>query len=306
LPFNALAPAAMPVIHKRFNMKHAEWVEQLRQTGAYETPIRSQGSWESRVLGRWDVWYYAKVIGIVLDEGVRAALGLYSYNRWSISSFRMLRAVEACGGRIQVSGLEHLRDQPGPVVIVGNHMSMLETFLMPCLLLSVRPFANVVKDSLLRYPFFGRILAWTRPISVGRRNPREDLRAVLTQGAERIRDGVSLLIFPQATRSEVFQPAKFNSMGAKLARRAGVPMIPVAVQTSFLGIGRVVRDLGKVNRSHPVRVRFGPPIDGSLDEKAAHRQAIAFISATLREWGVAVESTTEHDDTPEERKDNPT
>lgn len=270
-------------------MTYSQFTETIRRTGSYRTPDNVRIPLLSRLLGRFDGWFYALLMWVVARASTRASLGRYSYPHWGESSFRTLRAIEKCGGRVSVTGLEKVFSLDGPAVFVCNHMSMIETFLTPCLLVHWRPFANVVKQSLLTYPVFGPVMRWTRPVAVTRQNPREDLKTVMEEGMARIRDGISMVIYPQATRSLTFDSARFNTLGVKLARRAGVPVVPVAVQSDFLGIGKRLRDFGAIDRSRPVRFVFGGPIEIGGDEKGAHRAVVDFITANLAEWGVPVE-----------------
>ena len=70
-----------------------------------------------------------------------------------------------------MSDRNRLRHLDGPVVIIANHMSMLETVLIPGLVVPVNELAIVVKESLLRYPLFGPVMRAVKPIAVTRRNP---------------------------------------------------------------------------------------------------------------------------------------
>jgi 1-acyl-sn-glycerol-3-phosphate acyltransferase len=88
--------------------------------------------------------------------------------------------------------MENLKTD-GPVVFVGNHMSTLETFVLPCVIQPVNRVAFVVKESLLTTPFFGPVMRSRDPVVVGRKNPREDLKTVLEQGAEKIKNGISVI-----------------------------------------------------------------------------------------------------------------
>jgi 1-acyl-sn-glycerol-3-phosphate acyltransferase len=95
-------------------------------------------------------------------------------------------------------------------------------------------------------------------------------------------------VFPQSTRSTAVSAGDFNSIGAKLALRASVPVVPVALKTDFHGIGRVFRDAGPIRRDRCVHVRMGAPLAAEGNGKEAHRQTVAFIMTSLKEWGVAV------------------
>jgi 1-acyl-sn-glycerol-3-phosphate acyltransferase len=94
------------------------------------------------------------------------------------------------------------------------------------------------------------------------------------------------VIFPQSTRTVGFDPAAFNSLGVKLAARAGVRVLPVALQTNFQTNGGRIKDIGPLDRFQPVRFRFGEPMAVSGNGRDAHQACVRFITATLREWGV--------------------
>jgi 1-acyl-sn-glycerol-3-phosphate acyltransferase len=271
-------------------MTGARFHDILERTGGYRTPDLRRGP-VARLLGRWDAWCHLRVIGVVwcANRSVRRE-GAYPDARWADDGCRMLAAYEACGAQVTIDGFERFVAEPGPRVVVANHMSTVETMVLPAAMLGARHVTVVVKESLARYPLFGPVIRGTGAIAVARRNPREDLKKVLTEGARALEDGSIVLMFPQATRSPAFQPARFNSLGAKLAARTGCPLQTVALRSDFLGVGRRVRDFGPLDRAKPIRMRFGAARSvGRRDEREAHRVSVDFISATLREWGVPIE-----------------
>ncbi len=197
------------------------------------------------------------------------------------------RYAEWCGARLHCTGLEVIAATPGPVVFVANHMSSMETFLLPGIIIPYKPLGFVIKDSLTRHSFFGPVMRSTRYVAVTRANPRHDLQAVLEQGTEALQNkGTSFCIFPTATREYVFDEAKFNTLGVKLARRAKVPVIPLAIKTDFWGNGKWIKDFGSVNPKAAVRFAFGPALPPSLPQADMHRQVVAFIREHLESWGV--------------------
>jgi 1-acyl-sn-glycerol-3-phosphate acyltransferase len=165
-------------------------------------------------------------------------------------------------------------------------MSLLETFLLPCLLLSFneRGIVTVVKQSLVDYPFFGKVLGATGPIAVGRQSAREDLALVLEEGAKGLQAGRSGLVFPQSTRKPSIVEDDFNSIGMKLARRAGVPAVPVALKTDFQGIGGLLRDFGRITRSRTVHFEFGAPLRVRGNGREEHDAAVRFIVGKVTSW----------------------
>ena len=232
---------------------------------------------------RW--WFYIRFLQIVFRSRSDAVKGIYNDKLWAQSSFDIFRALEGCGGRFHIEGMENLRKSDEPVVIVSNHMSTLETLIFPGIIAPVRPITFIVKDSLVRARVFGPIMRSRDPIVVGRKNPREDYIAVLKQGPEILSKGRSIIVFPQSTRYVKFIPEKFNSMGVKLAKRAGVKVIPVAIKTDFWENAKIgIRDFGRLNRSKSIHMRFGEPMFIHGSGREAHTQIVEFIQTHLKKW----------------------
>lgn len=225
--------------------------------------------------------FYLKLLRIVLDAGRAARRGKYSSEDWVRSSRRTLRALESVGVRVTIAGTGHFVRLESPCVFAANHMSVLETFVLPGIIQPHREVTFVAKKELLAYPFFGPVLASRRPIVVSRGNPRDDLETVLREGEARLRAGVSVVVFPQSTRMEVFDPARFNSLGVKLARRAGAAVVPVALRTGAWGTGRWLRDFGRISPRVPVRIIFGEPIPVRGSGRKAQAELVEFISRRL-------------------------
>ena len=170
-------------------------------------------------------------------------------------------------------------------------MSTLETFVLPTLIAPIKDATFVVKQSLVDYPVFKHIMRTRDPITVGRRNARDDLKAVLDGGDARLRAGLSVIIFPQTTRSMVFDASAFNSIGIKLAKKAGVPIVPIALKTDAWGNGSLLKDYGKIDPTRPVHFAFGRPL--RIRDRGAEEQEeiISFITERLKEWEGAVSNS---------------
>lgn len=268
-------------------IKWEDFAEQLRQTGQYETPADCRRSLSDRLLGRFDWWYHTLISTRVWSCGNLARRKGLTDDDWARKCLDVLRCVERCGGRSQIEMPAASRTCT-PCVYVGNHMSVLETMLLPFILLPFGRPTIVVKESLMRYPGMCHTLRAVDPIAVTRTDPRGDLKTVLSQGKASIEAGKSVLIFPQSTRSVAFNPALFNSLGVKLAARSGVPVVPLALKTDFSGIGPIIKEYGRIDRSKTVHFRFGEPLDAAADQKKAHADTVAFIAAAMREWGGTV------------------
>jgi len=155
----------------------------------------------------------------------------------------------------------------GPVVFVSNHVSSLD---IPILFATLpRSFRIVYKSSLLYVPLMGQCLAATRHIAIDRRKAFSAKRS-LAAAARRIRNGVSVALFPEGTRSGDAAMGTFKRGSFKLAVEAGVPVVPV----SLIGLRRVARG-GRITPGH-VRVRIHPglaPEEGKDAVETLARQA---------------------------------
>ncbi len=233
--------------------------------------------------------FYARVGRIVLAAARRARRGAFTDAEWIRASLAVRAAFERVGVRVAITGTRAFITLAEPCVFIGNHMSTAETFLLGSVILPFRPFTFVVKRSLVEYPVFKHIMRSRDPVVVGRLNPREDLRAVLEGGRQRLQAGRSLVIFPQRTRTATFDREAFNTIGVKLARRAGVPVVPLALKTDAWANGRWIKDLGPIRPAEPLHIAFGPALRIDAGERAVHEAVIAFIEGRLREWGVPVQ-----------------
>ncbi len=231
---------------------------------------------------RWGL--YSGLVGAVLEARHAALDGVYDDEFWARSSFRVMRLIERCGGRFEIDGFDNIRRLNGPAVFVSNHMSTLETQVLPVLIAPIRKVTFVVKEQLTRGPLFGPIMRSRDPVTVGREHPGRDLMRVLDGGAERIRRGISVVVFPQSTRVTRFDPDRFNSLGAKLAHRARVPVLPVALKTDFWENGRLLRGFGPIKKHRTIYFSFGPSLPAEDGTKRVHRRTIDFIQRRLSEW----------------------
>lgn len=234
-------------------------------------------------------YFMTRYIKIILRDRKVALKGNYDKESWAASSNDIFKLIEECGGRYHITGLDNLHNCKEPVVIVSNHISTLETMIFPGIIAPVMDVTFIVKDSLVKHRYFGPIMKAREPIIVERKNSREDFKRVMTEGPELLAKGISIVVFPQSTRKDEFIPSEFNSLGVKLAKKANVKIIPVAIKTDFWGHGKFLKDLGPLHRSKPIYMDFGKPMEVSSSGKEEHEKIIKFISSSLIKWGGKVE-----------------
>jgi 1-acyl-sn-glycerol-3-phosphate acyltransferase len=235
---------------------------------------------------RWSV--YIHFIGTILRSRALALAGRYDDEAWAYSSREIIGNLERCRARFHIEGMNRVRGAEGPLVFVSNHMSTLETVALPGLIVPMKPVTYVVKEKLLHGFFWGPIMRSRNPIPVSRSDPRADLEIVLREGCARLAAGISVIIFPQGTRTEVFDRSRFNSLGVKLAARAGVRLLPIAVKTDYWGSSGIFRGFGPVRRDRPIHIEFGESMPVAGRGKAEHDQCLDFIESRLRAWGAPV------------------
>ncbi|MBN2627295.1 MAG: 1-acyl-sn-glycerol-3-phosphate acyltransferase [Spirochaetales bacterium] len=234
---------------------------------------------------RWS--FYLEYFSVIYRLWRLARKDNLAYDAYSRISKDIMNGVESHRGQVDIEGLDHVLNSDQNFVIVGNHVSSLEAQTLAAIL-NTRTIAYVMKESLLTTPFFGPIMQRVNPIPVTRKNPVEDLKSVMEGGTEYLEKGYSVVIFPQGTRCDVFDPAGFNKLGVRLALRAGVPIIPLALKTDYWGNGKILKTFGPTHPEKKVHFAFGEPIVPSGKGREAHEAVLNFITGKLKEWDFPV------------------
>ncbi|HJO30012.1 MAG TPA: lysophospholipid acyltransferase family protein [Acidobacteriota bacterium] len=166
---------------------------------------------------------------------------------WGASIFRI------CNVQVQTEGKEKL-DREGSYVVMSNHCSLFD---IPTVLTSLPfPFRMLAKASLFRIPFMGWYMSRVGYIPVKRDDPKK-ARESIENAASRVASGLSVLIFPEGTRSVEGEVARFKRGGVNLAHTAAVSVVPVAIINSgrLLPRGSWHADPGVIT------MRIGDPIN---------------------------------------------
>jgi 1-acyl-sn-glycerol-3-phosphate acyltransferase len=142
----------------------------------------------------------------------------------------------------------------GPAIYVSNHESALDVWVI-CRSIP-RNLRFVAKQELFRIPIFGWYLRLARFVLVDRRN-RAQAVAALKKGAEIVRSGVSLVAFPEGTRSSDGRVHAFKKGPFVLAMEAGVPVVPLAI----VGTSAVTPKRRIEVRPGKVHLVIGEPVD---------------------------------------------
>ena len=154
------------------------------------------------------------------------------FDRNGVRSHRCARAwswliLKTTGVRVRVSGLDHLAGLRS-CVLAANHQSIYD---IPIVFASVPLQLRIVaKESLGRIPFMGWHLQRAGHLLVDRRNPGA---AIVQKMARLVREGSSLIVFPEGTRSADGTLGAFKKGSFLVAINAGLPIVPVTIRGTY-------------------------------------------------------------------------
>src|SRR4030043_1163381 len=155
--------------------------------------------------------------------------------------------------KVKIEGMENLQGK-GPYIFMSNHQGSYDIFA----LLGHLPyqFKWLAKKELFSIPFFGWVMAAAGYISIDREGTRDTVEA-MNKAARKIRDGMSVVIFPEGSRSPDGSIQPFKKGGFTLAIKSKVPIVPIAISGSreIMPKERLTAAPGEI------RIRMGRPIE---------------------------------------------
>lgn len=155
------------------------------------------------------------------------------------------------GTKVIILGLENIPDSP--VVFMSNHQSNFDILALISTL--PRRIYWIAKEELFRIPVFGTSMGRAGYIPLDRSNGRNAIKS-MAKAADIIRQGKSVVMFPEGTRSPDRHLLPFKRGGFMLASRAAVPVVPVTVNGSWL-----VNPSGKTElHSGNIVIKLHPPL----------------------------------------------
>jgi len=169
------------------------------------------------------IYFYTAVCGTI---SLLASL-IDSQGRWQHACARTWSwlILKTSGIRVRVEGLEHVDPRETAIYCV-NHQSAMD---IPVLFVNLPvQFRFVAKRSLFRLPFMGSHLRRCGHIPVDRDRPHEAMRS-MRKVAQEIREGKSVLLFPEGHRSRNGQLLPFKAGSFYIAILAGVPIVPITI-----------------------------------------------------------------------------
>jgi 1-acyl-sn-glycerol-3-phosphate acyltransferase len=182
--------------------------------------------------------------------------------------------IRAGGARLEVTGQENV-DPNRPTIYVANHQSSLD---IPVGFVAVPVnFRYIAKHQLQYVPIIGWYLWAAGHIFINRGN-REKAVSSLEEAARKVRNGKSVFVYVEGTRSDDGRILPFKKGAFALAMKAGVPIVPVTIE----GTGTVMPKNSWNITPGVVRVKIGKPIDTTAfgDDRDALVKAVRDVIIT--------------------------
>lgn len=178
-----------------------------------------------------------------------------------------------CGVSWKVEGIENIPSTP--CIVVSNHQGQWESFFLQTLFI---PSTSIIKKELLLIPLFGWALRCMKPITLNRLNRVSSLKKVIKKGVIKLKNGFSIILFPEGTRispEKGIQP--FARSCGLLSVKSGFPVLPICHNS-----GKYWKNKKFIKSPGEVVLRIGEPILGR-DPKVITNDAYNWVKNNYEE-----------------------
>ena len=178
-----------------------------------------------------------------------------------------------CGVSWKVEGIENIPNTP--CIVVSNHQGQWESFFLQTLFI---PSTSIIKKELLLIPLFGWALRCMKPITLNRINRVSSLKKVIKKGVIKLKNGFSIILFPEGTRispERGIQP--FARSCGLLSVKSGFPVLPICHNS-----GKYWKNKKFIKSPGKVVLRIGEPILGR-DPKVITNDAYNWVKNNYEE-----------------------
>ena len=177
-------------------------------------------------------------------------------------------------------------DYPIPSIILANHQSFFDAFCMGAL--PIYDIIFLVRSWPFQIPFYGHYMRQAKYINSENMSCEE----FVCEAKEKLNQGISIIIFPEGTRSKNGQLGRFYSGAFKLAMEAKHPIVPVCIDGSgkFLPKGKLLITASSIS------IRALPVINPVEFEKFGQRAHIELRKAVKKIFTKEIEQSLPHYD----------
>lgn len=185
------------------------------------------------------------------------------------------RLLNVTGTTMDIKGLDNIPANT-PVLFVGNHQSYFD---IPALVAIIdKPIGFIAKIELKKIPIFSKWITSIGSVFIDRNDIRQSLKAII-QSTDNLKNGLSMVIFPEGTRSKSDDMGDFKKGSLKPAVKANVPIIPVAIN----GTHRIYESNKSGIKKATIRITFGEPIMYSELPKEIQRDSGNYVQNIIKD-----------------------
>ncbi len=190
------------------------------------------------------------------------------------SRFMALTGKYICGLAYEIQGLENLSNPP--FIVFSKHQSAWETI---CFSGIFPPNCFITKKELTYIPIFGWAFGLSKHIPIDRSQGRKAIQKISEQGLKRLKENISIILFPEGTRVPPFENPEFHKGGSLLVKSTGSPIICVAHNAGhFWKRNSFLKTPGKII------VKISPPMQTTgLSIKEINQMAYDWICQAMAE-----------------------
>ncbi|TCK93352.1 1-acyl-sn-glycerol-3-phosphate acyltransferase [Natranaerovirga hydrolytica] len=177
------------------------------------------------------------------------------------------------GTKITVTGLHNIPD--GPALFVGNHRSLFD---IPALYrFFPNPTGFVSKNEMSKLPIMSWWMSSIGCIFLNRDDVRAAMKTMLL-GIDLLKQGQSLVIFPEGTRSKTEDMLPFKQGSLKFAQKANVPIVPFGISNT----DQILKKNSLNVKSANITLNFGEPIDLNTLSKEELKKSAEYVQDIVK------------------------
>jgi len=190
-----------------------------------------------------------------------------------IGKFWSLLNLYLPGARVALRGEENI-EKGRPYIIMSNHQSLLD----PWVLIAKLPLQLrwIIRSGVKKMPVFGYALERMGHVYVDR-TKRKGTAASLEMAVQKLKEGSSVVVFPEGTRSRDGQLLKFQKGGAIIAIKTGAAILPVTINGSRFALPKGTLAL----MPSKIEVIVGNPIDPRMFDEAKKEELMAVVKTAI-------------------------
>jgi len=199
--------------------------------------------------------------------------GIWIHSNISVPWAKLLLFIS--GIRVSVTGLENIT-KGKQYIFATNHQSYFD--ILALLSFIPVPFAFIMKEELMAIPLLGKAMQSAGYLGISREDPRKAIHGI-NKAIEKVKQGFSLVIFPEGTRSLDGKLNEFKRGAFNLALKTKLDIVPVAIDGSF----RIVKKGRLYINKGSFKLKILPPIPTSSISKKEIPNLVIRVKNTIEE-----------------------